>query len=595
MFRRGKLRSLAVSGFFVALLLAAQFGNAHKAFADFDTVTIILHPNSVTTQPISQFYSATDFHSPLECKIDDADFSPCGAVYTTPALTDGQHTFTVHIIGASNDGDTQSYNWTVNLPPTLSGGTAVSGLAGLPIAISDLSIDDSGNDTLPVKLTVPNGELSMSTITGLTFTGSQTGSTLEFSGSRTDLNSALATLTYTPIDSGSTSISATIEGINGDDYNTVDGRTFKLMKSDSEDGLTWSQAKEAAEASTYGCVHGYLANITSLHQNTVVDSMVPNESAWFGGNDIASEGDWRWSGGPEANAPFWSGDSSGSAVGGAFTSWEDTMPDNYNGIENCAEFYNSGGGIWNDQDCASAHQYYLVEYGDGLTIPYIDSKQVAVTVAVNDTDGDGIPGPTEAAAPNGGDANNDGTADAIQSNVTTQTNPTTNKYQVVQTTCAANKNVQVGNEPATGNDPGYDYPQGLVGYIATGCGAPGSSVTVTLYYYGQYDPSKFVLRKWDTSTGQYSTIPGVVLTNVTIGGQPVLKAVYQVVDGGPLDQDGSSDGNIRDPVGLAQAITAPDTGYGQTQTSQARVFIDYGFILPGLFIGFMVSRKYTQK
>ena len=74
-----------------------------------------------------------------------------------------------------------------------------------------------------------------------------------------------------------------------------------------------------------------------------------------------------------------------------------------------------------------------------------------------------------------------------------------------------------------------------------------------------------MLRKWD-SNNAYSTITGAVLTNETIDGKNVLKAVYTVKDGGVLDQDNTADGNIVDPVGIGKsAVGSPNTGLLQAQ------------------------------
>jgi hypothetical protein len=177
----------------------------------------------------------------------------------------------------------------------------------------------------------------------------------------------------------------------------------------------------------------------------------------------------------------------------------------------------------------------------------------------SDTDGDGISDTVENAGPNSGDANNDGTPDANQANVTGFVNATTGKYTVVQTGCTTNINVQSGRESAEHIDAGYDYPAELQSFVGIGCGAPGSTVNVTLYYFGDFDSSKFVLRKSADNT--YRTISSASLTSSTIGGLSVLTASYQVVDGGVLDQDHLADSNIVDPVGLAQSVVgAPNTG-----------------------------------
>ncbi|MDQ5913904.1 MAG: Fibronectin type-III protein, partial [Patescibacteria group bacterium] len=48
-------------------------------------------------------------------------------------------------------------------------------------------------------------------------------------------------------------------------------------------------------------------------------------------------------------------------------------------------------------------------------------------------------------------------------------------------------------------------------------------------------------------------VPGATTTNLTVGGSQVTRASYQIQDGSDLDDDGISDGNIVDPVGLASS------------------------------------------
>ncbi len=75
----------------------------------------------------------------------------------------------------------------------ITGGSDASGGTNTNIA---LNWQITGSGTIPVHLYVPSGTLSMTTTTGLTFTGSPTGSSLYFSGSLNDINTALATLQY---------------------------------------------------------------------------------------------------------------------------------------------------------------------------------------------------------------------------------------------------------------------------------------------------------------------------------------------------------------------------------------------------------------
>jgi hypothetical protein len=186
---------------------------------------------------------------------------------------------------------------------------------------------------------------------------------------------------------------------------------------------------------------------------------------------------------------------------------------------------------------------------------------LATTDASSDTDGDGLDDSIEDAGPNGGDANDDGTADSLQANVASLANSVTGQQVVVQSSCTTISDVATIAESTADRDAGYDYPAGLVGFRLL-CGAPGTVATVTLYYYGNLDPT-LTPRKFNSSTGTYTALPGATVDSVVMGSQPALKIVYQITDGSSLDQDGLTDGNILDPVGLGLlAVGAPNTGLG---------------------------------
>lgn len=177
-----------------------------------------------------------------------------------------------------------------------------------------------------------------------------------------------------------------------------------------------------------------------------------------------------------------------------------------------------------------------------------------------DTDDDGIDDSVEAAGPNGGDANNDGTADSAQANVTSFVNAVTGNRAVLQSTCTSHSGVGASVEPSDHADVAFDYPVGLLAFTLT-CASPGTTVTVSLYFYEAVDSP--VLRKYNSNAHSYQAIGGASLSMQTIGGQSVVKTVYQITDGSPLDQDGAINGTIVDPVGLGQAVVGiPRTGLG---------------------------------
>ncbi len=188
-----------------------------------------------------------------------------------------------------------------------------------------------------------------------------------------------------------------------------------------------------------------------------------------------------------------------------------------------------------------------------------DYPQLRFDSPPNDGDGDGFSDAEEASSPHSGDANNDSIQDSNQTNVTTLFNDVSNRFTVLQSTCDSHFNIQNGGESSVDHDVAFDYPAGLLQFVLL-CNSPGATATVTLYYYGDYDPTNLNLRKWNDNNS-YTTIASATLSKVTIGGQNALKVQYQITDGSSLDQDGIVDGNIVDPVGIAvNMISAPNTG-----------------------------------
>ena len=185
------------------------------------------------------------------------------------------------------------------------------------------------------------------------------------------------------------------------------------------------------------------------------------------------------------------------------------------------------------------------------------------TLVIDGGDSDGVSSETENAAPNSGDANNDGTADSEQANVASFVDSVTGDYAVLEANSACSiQAVTDSSESSSNKDSGYDYPVGLMNFTLD-CGDSGYTATVTQYFYGTFDASKLIARKYNPSTNTYTAIPGAVLTNVTIGGLPALKIVYQITDGSSLDQDGTANGTIVDPSGPAlNVVGVPNTGLG---------------------------------
>jgi hypothetical protein len=546
----------------ITVLFASTFHSIKvEALAN---VSLFMKPAPISSDVTPSFsFNANYFGppfgtAPTECKVDNSSYTSCSSPYVTPTLAAGSHTFSVHAIGESGFSSTASYDWTVTQLPNFTGDTSTGTVINTNVFAGYLQLENYSTDSITVNLSVPSGVLAMTNTAGLSFNGSHTGSSITFTGTPAQLNTALATLTYTPSSTGAKIITASLYGASGGTNETLNGHYYQYLNPGS--GVNWATAKAAADSSTFGGVSGYLANITNLEEDNYLQSRIATGS-WVGSNDATSEGDWKWDGGPEAGDSFWSGGGGGSAVGGAYTNWQGLQPDDYQGDEDCGELRQSSGESWNDENCANARGF-VIEYGDGTSLPALDTAQISVlSIAEGDSDGDGILNSKEVVGPNKDDANDDGQPDHLQASVGSQPSPIDNKYVVVDSSCTANANTQIKAETAAQKDVAFDYPHGLVSFEASGCGQAGASVNINLFFYGDIKAGEFAIRKMN-SNGSFSTISNAQQSEVTIGGQKALKVSYTVIDGGPLDQDGVANGRITDPVGLGKAVIgAPNTGF----------------------------------
>ncbi len=176
-------------------------------------------------------------------------------------------------------------------------------------------------------------------------------------------------------------------------------------------------------------------------------------------------------------------------------------------------------------------------------------------------DADGVSAETEVAAPNNGDANNDGMTDDQQANVTSFVDTVNTQYVTLAMPedCAITEATAAAEHTNAVEDSGYNYPAGLINFSAN-CGSIGYTATVTQYYYG-VPAANLSVRKYNPNTHGYMAIPGATITSSTIGGQAVVIVTYSITDGGVLDMDGTANGVIVDPAGLAVGVVnAPNTG-----------------------------------
>ena len=134
----------------------------------------------------------------------------------------------------------------------------------------------------------------------------------------------------------------------------VDGASCYLARIDdsAENNAIFSQLSSNIPASDFS--------------STVAPDGGGGAYVWLGGNDISSEGDWKWE---DNGAQFWQGDVTGGPVGGLYNNWGDE-PDNFGGAQNALGISLNGwplgdAGEWNDVDQNNS-LYYIIEC-DGVT------------------------------------------------------------------------------------------------------------------------------------------------------------------------------------------------------------------------------------
>lgn len=182
------------------------------------------------------------------------------------------------------------------------------------------------------------------------------------------------------------------------------------------------------------------------------------------------------------------------------------------------------------------------------------------------------------------DGNGDGIADSLQSNVhSLLASSGSGRITIVSPIGTTINSVLVSPESSNVKDSAFDYKFGLVNFSVSGV-TPGSTITVSMYFESNDAAQGFVARKFIDN--KYSTIDGASLQSVAVGNSKALKLTYGLTDGGSLDQDGSANGVIVDPVGLGSLPGAlPTTG---TNTMSV-VFLALTLLSAGLL--FFVTNK----
>ncbi|MEF8699739.1 MAG: VCBS domain-containing protein [Candidatus Accumulibacter sp. UW20] len=213
------------------------------------------------------------------------------------------------------------------------------------------------------------------------YTDALTGaSSIAFEGTQAAVNDALLNLQVNTATNATLSINASTTGMA---FNATTGHYYQAVSHGS--GISWTDARDAAAASTFNGLTGYLATITSADENAFVLSKLPADG-WIGASDSAAEGTWKWVTGPEEGTTFSTGNNTPTTV--TYANWNAGEPNDAGG-EDYAEFYATGStpGQWNDLPGTSGNgiSYYVVEYGGIGTETGTVSQSFTVPVAAGGT------------------------------------------------------------------------------------------------------------------------------------------------------------------------------------------------------------------
>jgi gliding motility-associated-like protein len=246
----------------------------------------------------------------------------------------------------------------------------------------------NGEDILTLTGAYPNLASSWDEATGKLTLASTTGNPLPHS----DFIKAAKDVefkTNSAIPTGNRSFSINLDKSN---YLPSSKHYYQFI---SNPGISWGNAKRAAESSSYYGLKGYLATITTLDEAKFVGEQLSG-NGWLAGSDALKEGEWRWESGPETGTIFWNGYEPGYTT--TFAYWNNykepnnggILKDFKTGIENYTYITNPDNGqkgTWNDLDLYGVQdptnpnypKGYIVEYGG---MPGDPTPQIAASTTL---------------------------------------------------------------------------------------------------------------------------------------------------------------------------------------------------------------------
>jgi hypothetical protein len=232
-------------------------------------------------------------------------------------------------------------------------GFVLSGFSATSTLLASISlINPSTNTTFYLTTTA-----GLTAASGFTLTGNKTR--LVVTGTMANINNALESLkvnTGSVVGNVQLSVAATVNPV-GYFYNGVNGHFYRPIST----GATYTNARAAAELTTFKGQKGYLVTITSADEDLFIFNNVPQSQIWFALTDEAVEGQWRIDAGPEKGTLIKTsnGQTAGNIVG-QYNNWAGGEPNNSGNEDYAVTKWN--GSQWNDLP-NNFNNPYVIEYG----------------------------------------------------------------------------------------------------------------------------------------------------------------------------------------------------------------------------------------
>ena len=232
-------------------------------------------------------------------------------------------------------------------------GFVLSGFGSTATLLASISLVNPPTGTT-FNLTITTG---LTAASGFTLAGNKTR--LVVTGTMASINTALTSL---KVNTGSVrgnialSVAATVNP-TGFFYNGTNGHFYRPIST----GATYTNARAAAELTTFKGQKGYLVTITSPDEDAFIFNNVPQSNIWFALTDEASEARWVIDAGPEKGTliKINNGQTNGN-IPGQYNNWAPGEPNNSGNEDYAVTKWN--GSQWNDLPNNFSNPY-VIEYG----------------------------------------------------------------------------------------------------------------------------------------------------------------------------------------------------------------------------------------